>query len=285
MPSLSKQVRPGNRGSDATMIDSKTESVIVCAVVRDSAQSLQRIVQTVLESFATFREIHWVLVESDSQDHTLQELERLANSLPNFRYLSLGNVERRFPKRTQRLAHCRNVYRRIVAWSPRYLGVKYVAVLDADHVNFGLTREAVDSIFSRDDWDACFANQFGKYYDLYALRHEHWISTDIIQESKFYTKISGVRPEMAATRLYEHRMVNLAPNQAWIRVDSAFGGLGVYKKLLFRLASYKGKVSGRSVCEHVPFHTRLSLWRKRLFINPALLNGDAPEHWLETSSE
>lgn len=140
------------------MSDFKRKSVVVCAVVRDSDQSLQRLVDIVLGSFSSFREVHWCGVESDSQDETLRHLERLAQSVPNFHYVSLGNLDNRFSKRTQRIAYCRNVYRRLAAWSPRHFGVKYAAVLDADHVNYGLTQEAVDSAFSREDWDTCFAN-------------------------------------------------------------------------------------------------------------------------------
>ena len=263
------------------MRDLKRKAVVVCAVVRDSDQSLQRIVDTVLRSFSSFREVHWCLVESDSRDETLRHLEQLAQSVPNFHYVSLGNLEHRFPKRTQRIAYCRNVYRRIVAWSPRYFGVKYVAVLDADHVNFGLTQEAVDSVFSRKDWDACFANQFGKYYDLYALRHEHWNSSDMVASARFFSRISGVDEPTATAKLFYHRMVDLSPKTNWIRVASAFGGLGIYRKGLLRLSRYRGELRGQSVCEHVPFHMGFAFWRKRLFINPALLNGDAPEHWLK----
>lgn len=262
------------------MSNPRKSSVVICAVVRDGEQSLQRIVETALRSFSLFREIHWCIVESDSKDKTLQLLEQLAQTVANFRYVSLGKLQHRFPKRTQRLAHCRNVYRRIVAWSPRYLGVRYVAVLDADHVNFGLTQEAVESAFSRDDWDACFANQFGKYYDLYALRHEDWNSSDMVQAARFFSGISGMDEQAAITTLFAHRMVNLAPQTNWIRVESAFGGLGIYKKGLLRISRYRGQLAGQSICEHVPFHKGLAAWGKRLFINPALLNGDAPEHWL-----
>jgi len=255
--------------------------VVVCAVVRDSDQSLRRVVDVVRRSFSSFREVHWCVVESDSRDETLHTLEQLAQSVPNFRYVSLGNLEHRFPKRTQRIAYCRNVYRRIVAWSPRYFGVKYVAVLDVDHVNYGLTREAVDSAFSRKGWDACFANQFGKYYDLYALRHEHWNSSDMVASARFFSSISGVDEQTATAKLFSQRMVSLSPTTNWIRVDSAFGGLGIYRKGLLRLSRYRGRLGGHSVCEHVPFHMGFAFWRKRLFINPALLNGDAPEHWLK----
>lgn len=255
--------------------------MVVCAVVRDSDQSLRRVVDVVRRSFSSFREVHWCVVESDSRDETLHTLEQLAQSVPNFRYVSLGNLEHRFPKRTQRIAYCRNVYRRIVAWSPRYFGVKYVAVLDVDHVNYGLTREAVDSAFSRKGWDACFANQFGKYYDLYALRHEHWNSSDMVASARFFSSISGVDEQTATAKLFSQRMVSLSPTTNWIRVDSAFGGLGIYRKGLLRLSRYRGRLGGHSVCEHVPFHMGFAFWRKRLFINPALLNGDAPEHWLK----
>jgi hypothetical protein len=256
------------------------QSVVICSVVRNCERTLEQVVQIAQEAFCHFGTIKWCLVESDSEDKTSEKLAELSRAVPDFYYVSLGSLDQRFPKRTERIAYCRNIYRRRVAWSPRFIGTSYAVVLDADHVNFGLTSEAVASSFVRDDWDACFANQFERYYDLYALRHQDWIANDVIHSARFFSGVTQYDEGTAIRRFFGNRMIKIEPDSNWIRVESAFGGLGIYKRGLFRLSRYRGQVSGRSVCEHVPFHDGLGRWRKRLFINPALLNGDAPEHWM-----
>jgi hypothetical protein len=75
-------------------------------------------------------------------------------------------------------------------------------------------------------------------------------------------------------------MITIQSNSDWIEVDSAFGGLGVYKRDVIRLAKYVGiNETGGEVCEHVPFHKFLKVNQSaNIYINPRLINSGYTQH-------
>jgi hypothetical protein len=76
-------------------------------------------------------------------------------------------------------------------------------------------------------------------------------------------------------------MINLPREAEWLEVDSAFGGLAIYKKSIMSQGSYIGLYdNGIEVCEHVPFHFGIRQKDGKIFINPRLINTDYTEHSL-----
>jgi hypothetical protein len=60
-------------------------------------------------------------------------------------------------------------------------------------------------------------------------------------------------------------------------VDSAFGGLGIYRREAFLAGRYAGTddlAGGIDVADHTPYHRQLRQKGYRIFINPALINCD-----------
>ena len=69
------------------------------------------------------------------------------------------------------------------------------------------------------------------------------------------------------------------PEQDPIAVESAFGGMGIYKTSLLGNAWYSGRDNlGREVCEHVGFNFCVRQNGAKLYIMPALLNDAPAEH-------
>jgi hypothetical protein len=116
------------------------------------------------------------------------------------------------------------------------------------------------------------ANQAAPYYDIYALRHPEWSPNDGWHyESNLRSK--GMNPLSAREKAIYSRMITIDPRGEWIPVDSAFGGLAIYKRELFENARYSSVLpNGDHVCEHVTLHHTMRLAGARLFINPALVN-------------
>jgi hypothetical protein len=56
--------------------------------------------------------------------------------------------------------------------------------------------------------------------------------------------------------------------KGWLPVDSAFGGIGIYKTSSFKHASYFGFSNGHEICEHVGFHQMAREVGMKLYINP-----------------
>jgi len=161
------------------------------------AESVRRLAATLPEG----RRVHWMVIESDSEDGTVSVLERLAREQADFSFRSLGRLAPRHPQRTDRIAHCRNAG---LQWleTLREGGtpVSHLLMADLDGVNDGLTREALATCWAREDWAACTANQSGRYYDLWASRHPVWCPGDCWLEADFLSAhgVPRDRAKMAA---------------------------------------------------------------------------------------
>lgn len=251
---------------------------MVVGTVRDCAGRVGTEVARIGKALRGFRRIQWLLVESDSDDGTPSSLEGLARSRQDFHFICLGRLRDRLPARTERIAFCRNAYLEALRAHERYSGVDFVVVADLDGVNSLLSDSAIASCWRRDDWDACTANQRGRYYDIWALRHPEWSPNDCWMQYRFLTR-NGVSPAKAWSACVRSRMVRIPPDAQWIEVDSAFGGLAVYRRNPLVRCEYVGVTGeGQEICEHVGLHSALRAQGGRIFINPALINGDCAEH-------
>jgi hypothetical protein len=256
------------------------QTVLIAGVARNCAATLPGTVQRLTAALPAFHTVRWLVVESDSSDNTVAVLQQLAQTVPGFEYRSLGALAPRMAERTERLAFCRNVYldhlQRLneAASGPT---VPYLIVADLDGVNDALTPEALLTCWAREDWAVCCANQRGLYYDIWALRHPQWCPGDCWEESRFLEQFSGNAGSARKAAVYS-RMVNIPSQNDWLPVQSAFGGLAVYRSSVLQHARYVGLTpEGRPVCEHVAFHAGILAQGGQIFINPQLINADTSE--------
>jgi glycosyltransferase involved in cell wall biosynthesis len=253
------------------------ESILIAGIARDCAKTIRADVERLASAFDAAREIRWLIVESDSADDTPAILAAMQDTIPNFRAISLGRLRGDIPVRTERIAHCRNRYLDELQ-GDRYSDVDYVVVSDLDGMNRLLTRRGVRSSFARSDWDVCCANQRGPYYDILALRHPTWSPGDCLEQLR-ELRAQGVPEETALRIAIYSKMVRIPRDREWIEVDSAFGGLAIYRKPVLTGASYRGTdAAGASVCEHVALHAAIRARHGRIFINPALINSGYNRH-------
>lgn len=252
--------------------------VLVVGTVRDCAERVGLEVARLGSALKGFARVQWLLVESDSADTTVSRLEELAARDANFRHVSLGNLRERIPLRTERIAFCRNTYLDLLRAEASYSAVNFVVVADFDGVNSLLTGEAIASCWRRDDWDVCAANQRGRYYDIWALRHAQWSPNDCWAQYRFLTG-HGLSHAKAWSACVRARMLRIPRESQWIEVDSAFGGLAIYRRSALQHGRYTGSdPQGAESCEHVALHGELRAQGCRIYVNPALINGDSPDH-------
>ena len=253
------------------------ESILITGIVRDGAKTIRADVERLASAFDFVRNVRWLIVESDSSDDTPAILAKMQQTIPNFRAISLGTLRGDIPVRTARIAHCRNRYLEELHGDD-YSDVDYVVVSDLDGMNRLLTRRGVQSAFERSDWEVCCANQRGPYYDILALRHPTWSPGDCLEQLR-QLKAQGVGEEAALRIAIYSKMVRIPTNREWIEVDSAFGGLAIYRQAILTGASYRGTdADGASVCEHVALHASIRQRHGRIFINPALINSGYNRH-------
>jgi hypothetical protein len=67
-------------------------------------------------------------------------------------------------------------------------------------------------------------------------------------------------------------MLRIPKEHDWIRVDSAFGGAGIYKSEIFTKFDYSTLDESSSACEHKDLNYKIARSGGALYINPAFIN-------------
>lgn len=246
--------------------------VVLIAPVRDVESHLRDGVvhlSNLLSSVFRFHKI--VIIESDSSDNTVTLAQKLFDSGLVHRFVSLGSMREMYPLRCDRIAQARNVGLSIAREDFR---PDYFVFADLDGLNSTLTTEGLLSCFRYTGWAGMLANQYDRYYDIWALRHPIWCPQDCWLDYKALTRT--VSPELARWICVGSRQIHIPATHAPISVESAFGGFGIYTAESVRTANWSGVTpSGSEVCEWVSFNRSVI---GPIFINPQLQNSTPLEH-------
>ena len=187
-------------------------------------------------------------------------------------------MRNRIPDRTKRIAYCRNKYMEEFDNDPEYQNSDYTIIADFDGVNTCITDKSINSCWVREDWDVATANQWGPYYDIFALRHPLWSPNNCWASQVFLGNAGMTEADSKFVAVYS-RMMNIPEANEWIEVDSAFGALAIYKTSAIKGLRYVGSdAQGQEVCEHVNFHKLIKDRGGRIFINPQLINAELTDH-------
>ncbi len=247
-------------------------SVLFGGPVRNVATLIEAEVDNLYQALSGFSAIFCHIVESDSQDDTLMVLQRLAQKYPNFSYETKGMLTESGLIRTERIAYCRNALRTHLTKSSYAEQIDYVIMADLDGMNHLVNKHKIAQCWKvAEDWDVLTANQDGPYYDTWTIRHPDWCPTDCWQQKAHLEKLIG--SDAALNLAVNARQAVLRPDIGLVEVDSAFGGLAIYKKAVFLAGEYAGiNDDGIEICDHVPFHMTLRKKGYRIYINSALTN-------------
>jgi hypothetical protein len=280
--------RSDDRGSRplSAIIDKKA---IFAGCARNCAEHLPRVLDNIGRMAGLFAAAAFVFAENDSTDATRHELRRWCGARPAARLIARDGLDAWCPVRTIQLARMRSEYLALV--KTELSEADYLFVLDCDEVNtleidlFAVAR-AVDFLARGPSRAGVFANSDGVYYDMWALRHPAWCPGDVWEEVLDQVIRFGVSDSEAFARTFAKRVRRIAPNAPPIEVDSAFGGLAIYKvtsilKNRRTFVGYKTKQLpmvtgavdvGLQTCEHVSFSAGFRELGEQLFILPDLVN-------------
>lgn len=261
------------------------KNALICATVRDVEETIFKEVSDLDMIFSkSFDSYEYCVVESDSSDSTIDQLDKLKKNIPNFNFLSLGNLANKIPSRTERIAYCRNKYLDVLLNLTKSGNrIDYVVVVDLDCINnkIQLTEfvRALNVISSNFNIGGVFPNQLGPYYDVYALRHPYWNAFNSSEVQKFYEK--SLKQDVFFAHLYSVliKMVTIPVDTGNIEVESAFGGMAIYNANDVLKSKYDGKIE----CEHVAFNKGIRNTGKKLFILPFLINSGVNNHSFKRS--
>lgn len=266
------------------MLDISVSSIAVVGTIRNCERTVEAEYKRLKEVLSDFKQVRFFVVESDSEDQSVNKLESLKSSDELFDYVSLGSLKKTIHQRTARISFCRNKYIEELQNNPKYISTDYVLVVDFDGVLNLLSKEGVLSCWDFEGWDVCTANQKDRYYDVWALRHPLWSPNDCWKEYDFLRKELKKKSTVALRKAVRSRQLHVPKSSKPIEVESAFGGAGVYKKKAIIGSQYVGlDEHGDEMCEHVSFHSKMRENGFRIFINPKFINGTAPKEHVRNS--
>lgn len=249
----------------------QNRNIIVVGLARDVAFHLEKEIFRLEKQLKNlFDSIEFYLVESDSKDTTTNILSKLKMNKPNFDYISLDKLEKVFPNRIQRLTFCRNIYVTKIREINKAKKFDYVLVNDFDIKNKKLDLFPLNNYLNKESWSGLFVNQKGFYYDIFALRCKNWSETDCYEDYRSLSCTLG--GEKAKQIAIWSKMRKIPKKSSEIEVDSAFGGLAVYKTENFMQFNYDDSTNKFKSSEHVHFNLRIRNNSGKLLIVPALIN-------------
>ena len=245
--------------------------VIFCTTISNEEKNFNNFFKLIDKLNKIFNESYIILIESDSTDNTNQLFENEMESR-NGEIHSLGNLRNKFVKRSKRLEVCRNKYLSLINNNKFLREFDYMIVLDADNVNELLGPEAVNkSLFDLKDeeWSCLFPNQLYFYYDIWALRIQQLYETDCFKEFKDLLNNNSYKKSYYLSITKKMFFLRNRKDR-YIKVTSAFGGMGIYK-IKNILDIYYDSKDGKE-CEHVYFHQKIYNKYNNLFIDKKLIN-------------
>ena len=254
------------------------QSVIFAGCLRNVEMHLKDVLANCERLSETMQKKFFVFAENDSTDNTRAILQDWRASRENVHVFCCDGLDIKMPHRTQRLAFLRNRILGLVI----ELGLSdydMLCLMDFDEVNAGEIEPndfhaATEFLFSRLNHAGVFAVSDPIYYDIWALRHPKWCPNDCwLEVGKALNKADAIK------RVVMERQIPIYRDHAPIPVNSAFGGLGLYKTsfALKAVNAYIGlNKDGDETCEHVSFNEAIVKAGGNLYVFPALRNSTPP---------
>lgn len=266
---------------------------------RNCALTLPGVLANVARLSALFSASAVLVLENDSRDATRAAATRWCAGWPGGRVIAVEGLSAN-PVRTRCLAIVRN--RALELVRADYADHDFLFMMDCDDVNAGdigvdAVARAIAFLEDEPGRAAIFANTLGVYFDMWALRHPARCPRDVWEEVCDHVIAHGSSDAEAYQATLARRIFSLAPDAPPLDVESAFGGLGLYRiasvlanprpydgaKTKFipahvaGITGAEGRELGWQMCEHVAFHQGFRERGERLFILPFLINCAVPQ--------
>jgi len=212
------------------------------------------------EAYKESLEISILVIENDSKDDTKKIIKKFSENKFIHDYC-LDGLDKKLTNRIERITFCRNYLleklTNLYSDTENYI---YISA-DFDIDLFSKTPketffQILNKINNQNEVTAIFPNTTPYYYDIHALRKRGWNTVD---SWKRYNQISKYVPigKFFLRYVYIYRKQRkIKTKKTFIDVDSAFGGIGIYKLNKLNLSNIKYE-SDKSFdkCEHIYFNS------------------------------
>jgi len=210
-------------------------NVLICGVVKNCSNKLVMNLNLALQTSELFKNSKIIIYENNSTDNTKNILNYYKTNHSKFvvisedlnitkeNSLSWAYTEVTGSDHSCRIEQISNARNKVIDEinKKEYDEYKYVIWIDLDSSGWEISG-IKDSFDKKYDWDAIFANSF-PYYDYYALRSD-------------FFQVFG--PEIIGEKFWENLPNNNFRDDKLIPLYSAFNGIGIYKKNIFKKYKY-----------------------------------------------
>jgi hypothetical protein len=238
----------------------KKYNVVFGATVRNVEPFIKKNLEYIDQCGKQFKNYKVIIYENDSNDNTRTILQE--NKKDNYEYIFEDNITE--PMRTMRISNGRNK----ILEKIRETNYDYMIIIDLDDVNnSGMFVDTIKSCFEYTGWDILTGNQSGIYYDLWALRKKNDMEYDC-------WKMVHENNSPDAANLYVWSKAKHYDIGQLLEVDSAFGGIAIYKlSSIPSECKYVGKYDDgkNELCEHVEFNRCIKKNGGNIYINTSFL--------------
>jgi hypothetical protein len=246
-------------------------SALVVTVTDNVSKRLELELSEILNSINAVLPTEALIVTSSQKSRVVDALESPLESGSKVHYLTAidDTLSGSDDSKSRKL---RNMYVHAIREDPVFAKSELIVVVDLDGSNRSITessfRSALGSAFQ---WDALAANKLGKYRDIESLRHKHWSPNNCM--SDFMWLKSFLKENQAWERAVKSKMLRIPTHVSPISVDSAFGGLCIYKRWIFEQCDYNYDGEHmQSENSHVTLNRKAKGNGARVFIHPELIN-------------
>lgn len=213
------------------------EKVLICGIARNIEKAVPNTIQSIQNLGSRFSDYRTIIYENNSHDQTVPLLRAWEMADPHVIFLSeklssrsmCQQLPMQIPHRIEKISRARNIVLD-VAMEERFDDFKYVIWADLDFLKAWDVDAIVETILHPEqEWDAVFA---GSSYDLFALRSPQLpIGYELIG-SMYWEHLDQIRKQFVVDE-----------KDPWMKVYSAFGGLGIYKRDAIRGCRYSAVIT------------------------------------------
>jgi hypothetical protein len=215
-------------------------NVLICGVVKNCDSQIDKNIQLALKTCNIFNKSKIVIYENNSTDNTKHKLNDYANNEEYKDKMKIISEDLDLNDRSQcviwayteitgsdhpcRIEFISKARNKVVDEINKheYNDYQFVIWIDLDSNGWEING-IIDSFIRNEEWDVLCGNNNDLYYDSYALRYQHQL----------------LGPEIVGEYFWDKRNhFHFDQNEVLIPVYSAFNGIAIYKKELFKTFKY-----------------------------------------------
>ncbi|OUX37947.1 MAG: hypothetical protein CBE33_02095 [Candidatus Pelagibacter sp. TMED273] len=237
--------------------------IYIAALVKNCQDTLKQNIDFIIDYNKTYRSKHQIkllILENDSIDDTKKILNEYSNN-NLIQIFSQNGLEDKIFNRIERITYCRNfMFEKIIDISSEDSDILYIpADFDIDLFSGQTVEEfhnVIDFVINNKEIDAIFPNCSPYYYDIHALRKAGWNLNDAWKNYEKLSKYIPIGKFFLKYYFIYRKQIKIIKGEDIIKVESAFGGIGVYwiKKGQLGLFKYNSDQKFEK-CEHIDFNS------------------------------